>query len=84
MSMSLTLTAETPRYLCWINKSEDALQVIKRLHHDPDDPDDLAAHAEFLQIKYCVEQDRELKSGYREMFTQPSWRRRSILVMSIM
>jgi hypothetical protein len=82
--MSLTSSTETPRYLCWINKSDEALQVIKRLHHDASDPDGLAAHAEFLQIKYCVEHDRELKSGYKEMFTQPSWRRRSILVMAIM
>jgi hypothetical protein len=82
--MSLTSSTETPRYLCWINKSDEALQVIQRLHHDASDPDGLAAHAEFLQIKYCVEHDRELKSGYKEMFTQPSWRRRSILVMAIM
>ena len=61
-----------------------ALQVIQRLHRDPTDPEDTAAQAEFMQIQAQVEKDKEQKSGYIQMFTKPSWRKRSLLVLFIM
>ena len=75
---------ETPRYLSWIGKNDEAWQVIKRIHHDPTDPADSAARAEFIQITRQVEYDKNEKAGYIQMFTKPSWRRRSMLVMFIM
>lgn len=75
---------ESPRYLCWIGKNDEALQVIQRLHRDPEDPSNGAAHAEFLQIHAQVEKDKEEKSGYIRMFTKPSWRKRSLLVLFMM
>ncbi|KAH0847282.1 hypothetical protein AYO21_07328 [Fonsecaea monophora] len=75
---------ESPRYLCWRGRHEEALQVIQRLHRDPDDPTDSSAQAEFIQIRAQVEKDKEQKSGYVRMFTKPSWRKRSLLVLFIM
>ena len=80
----LTGFAESPRYLCWIGRHDAAREVIERLHRDPNDPTNAAAHAEFLQIRAQVEHDKEQKSGYIRMFTKPSWRRRSLLVLFIM
>jgi hypothetical protein len=77
----LTSDIETPRYFSWVGKSDEAWNVIKKLHHDPNDPSDAAARAEFLQITRQVEFDREQKSGYIQMFKKPSWRRRCLLVM---
>ncbi|KIW67196.1 hypothetical protein, variant [Phialophora macrospora] len=75
---------ESPRYLCWTGHHETALQVIRRLHRDSTDPEDSAAQAEFMQIQAQVEKDKEQKSGYIQMFTKPSWRKRSLLVLFIM
>ncbi|OQV04558.1 hypothetical protein CLAIMM_09418 [Cladophialophora immunda] len=75
---------ESPRYLCWIGRHEEALQVIQRLHRDPKDPENSSAQAEFIQIRAQVEKDKEQKSGYVRMFTKPSWRKRSLLVLFIM
>lgn len=79
-----TWNAESPRYLCWIGKNREALRIIERLHRDPDDPENSAAHAEFVQIRAQVEKDKELKSGYIRMFTKPSWRKRSLLALFLM
>lgn len=75
---------ETPRYYSWSGRNDDAWRVIQRLHHDPNDPGDTAAWAEFVQITKQVEFDKGQKAGYIEMFKKPSWRKRSILVLFIM
>ncbi|KIV79067.1 hypothetical protein PV11_06654 [Exophiala sideris] len=80
----LYFVPESPRYLCWIGKNDEALKIIKRLHRDLDDPDNTAAHAEFMQIRAQVEKDKEQKSGYILMFTKPSWRKRSLLAVFMM
>ena len=75
---------ESPRYLCWVGKSDEAWSIIQRLHHDPTDTSDAAAHAEFVQISRQVEFDKTMKAGYLEMFKRPSWRHRSLLVLFLM
>ncbi|RVX66768.1 hypothetical protein B0A52_08961 [Exophiala mesophila] len=82
--LGLPFVPESPRYLCWVGQAEAALKVIERLHNDQSDPNNAAAYAEFVQIKAQVEIDKEQKSGYITMFTKPSWRRRSLLVVFIM
>lgn len=58
---------------------EKAWTVLQRIHHDPTDGQDLAAHAEFIQIEKQVAYDKEVKSGYIEMFTNPTWRKRYVI-----
>jgi cyanate permease len=54
------------------------------VHHDPNDPRDAAAHAEFIQIKRQVAHDKEMKASFVRMFTVPSWRKRTLLAILIM
>ncbi len=60
---------------------EEAWVVVKRLHHDPADPDDEAARAEFTQIVRQVEFDKEMNVTFYQMFKKPSWRKRSLSAM---
>ncbi|ETI27393.1 hypothetical protein G647_09583 [Cladophialophora carrionii CBS 160.54] len=79
----LPFIPESPRYLCLKNRPSEAWAVLRRIHHDPDDEADSAAHAEFVQIKRQVEFEKEQKAGYIEMFRKPSWRKRSLLAIFI-
>ncbi|KAK5331687.1 hypothetical protein LTR93_000692 [Exophiala xenobiotica] len=75
---------ESPRYLTLVGRKEEALAILLRIHHDPNDPNDTAAHAEAIQISRQVEFDKEQKSGYLEMFKSPSWRKRSLIAFGLM
>ena len=70
---------ESPRYLCWVNKKDEAWEILRRLHEDPSDLDEAAARAEFAQIVLQVEHDKEQKATYINMFRKPSWRKRSLI-----
>ncbi|KIW79482.1 hypothetical protein Z517_06094 [Fonsecaea pedrosoi CBS 271.37] len=75
---------ESPRYLCWVGRNEEALTILKRLHADPRDPEDSSAKAEYIQIARQVEHDKEMNTGYIGMLKKPSWRRRSFLAFGVM
>jgi hypothetical protein len=76
--------SETPRYLVWVDRHDEAWDVIQKIHNDPTDPSNAAAHAEFVQITQQVAFDKQLNTGYVQMFVNPSWRKRSLLAMFIM
>ncbi|KFY68508.1 hypothetical protein V496_01030 [Pseudogymnoascus sp. VKM F-4515 (FW-2607)] len=71
-------------YLAWVDRNSEAWAIMQRLHHDPSDPSQAAARAEFFQITEQVKFDKTQKAGYIEMFRKPSWRKRAILVMFLM
>jgi cyanate permease len=75
---------ESPRFLSLVGRNEEALQVIKRIHHDPSDPHDSAAHAEYVQIVKQVDFERQQNSSYIQMFKKPSWRKRSLIALFLM
>jgi hypothetical protein len=54
------------------------------LHHDPSEPSEDAARAEFTQIVRQVESDKEENAGFIQMFKKPTWRRRSLLVIFLL
>ncbi|KAK3640165.1 hypothetical protein LTR56_005577 [Elasticomyces elasticus] len=84
LTLQWRIPLETPRYLSWVGKNDEAWAVIQQIHRDPNDPTDTAAHAEYTQIIRQVAFDKTQKSGYIQMFTRPSWRRRSLLAMFLM
>lgn len=75
---------ESPRYLSLVGRNDEALQIIKRIHHDPNDPTDAAAHAEYIQIIKQIEMDNGQDVGYVAMFRKPSWRKRSLIAIFLM
>lgn len=58
---------ESPRWLIWDGQNDKAWQILQRIHHDPTDAQDLAAHAEFIQVKKQVVFDKEIKTGWVQM-----------------
>ena len=75
---------ETPRYLAWVGKNEQAWEVIKRIHHYNDDLQDTSARAEFVQIVAQVDFDKTQRSGYIDIFRKPSWRKRAFLAIFLL
>ena len=74
---------ESPRWLIWDGQNARAWEIIQKIHHDPVDNQDLAAHAEYIQIEKQVAYDKETKAGYVQMFTVPSWRKRTFLAILV-
>jgi len=75
---------ESPRFLSLVNRNDEALRIIKKIHHDPNDPHDSAAHAEYVQIMKQVDFDKQQNSSYLQMFKKPSWRKRSLIALFLM
>lgn len=67
---------ESPRYLIYNGKLEGGLEVLKKLHSSPDDPDSQFACAEFTQIQRQVELDRENELSWIGLWKKPSTRKR--------
>jgi hypothetical protein len=62
--IGLPFIPESPRYLCWVGRYDEALVVLKRLHYNPADPEHSLAGAEFVQIKAQVDYDKNVPAGY--------------------
>ena len=70
---------ESPRYLLMRGRAEEAWNNVRRLHHDPNDSSDSAAHEEFLNMKAAIEYERTQPSGYLGILKTPSYRKRAFL-----
>ncbi|KPI40243.1 Low-affinity glucose transporter HXT3 [Cyphellophora attinorum] len=81
--LGLPFIPESPRYLVLNNQGAEALDVLRRIHGDPSNPDDTFAQAEYTQIVAQTEKDQETTASYLEMFRKPSWRKRSVLALFI-
>lgn len=84
MCIGVFFIPESPRWLVWKDRSEEAWVILQRLHHDPNDPEDTASRAEYVQILKQVEHDRQFSVSYIQMFTNPAYRKRSLLVIFVM
>ena len=49
---------ESPRWLIDKNRSQEGFAVLRRLHTRPDDPDEITAKEEFIQIQRQIELER--------------------------
>lgn len=77
---------ESPRWLVSKGQDEKALDILCKLHHDPADIEDQFAHRELRLIKSQLEVDLTLitEHGQWQLFTIPTYRRRSILGFVLM
>lgn len=57
MCIGVFFILESPRWLVWKDRSEEAWIILQKLHHDPADPEDTASNAEYVQILKQVEHD---------------------------
>jgi hypothetical protein len=66
---------ESPRYLVETDRSEEALQVLRRLHYNGSNEDDI--QAQFHEIKTTIEAEKSVTApGWLIMFKVKQWRTR--------
>ncbi|KAF1991014.1 MFS sugar transporter [Aulographum hederae CBS 113979] len=70
---------ESPRWLVMKDRTDEAWAVLRRLHHDPSDQDEVAAHEEFYQMRKQIEFERANPSGYWAILSNPAYRKRAFL-----
>lgn len=71
----MMLFPESPRYLVEIDRADEALAVLKKLHYNGSN--DEWIQSEFNEIKLTIEAERAITApGWRIMFTVPAWRTR--------
>ena len=76
----------TPRWLLQQNRYDEAHDVIRRLHHTPQDPRETIATKEFYQMVQQIKLDQTLRSrgGNWEIFATKSNRKRALLGFLLM
>ncbi|OQU94412.1 hypothetical protein CLAIMM_00770 [Cladophialophora immunda] len=75
---------ESPRYLLLKDRYEEAWAIIARLHSDPRDPHNEFAKREYYQMQRQIKFDASLNTGYKEIFTRPSYRKRAFISIILM
>ncbi|KAF7516073.1 hypothetical protein PCG10_002472 [Penicillium crustosum] len=73
---------ESPRYLLSRDRTEEAWEVVKRLHADKNDLDTHEfATREFYQMRKQIELDIRFRTSYWGIFTNTSLRKRAIMTI---
>ncbi len=66
------------------DRHDDAMRVLTRLHRSKGDPDNTFAHKEYLQIKEQHDEDEVNQVTWAQMFTVPSYRKRTVVAAFVM
>lgn len=70
---------ESPRFLLKQDRATEALALLRRLHHSPDDPNDVMAREECAQITNQLRVDALMPQGVFAILKVPSYRKRLLL-----
>jgi MFS family permease len=70
---------ESPRWLIWKGRMDEAWKITEQLHRDPNDLSQRMAKEEFYQMRTQIEHDRTQDLSMWYMFRKPSLRRRILL-----
>lgn len=76
LAVALYFTPESPRYLLFKNRPEEAWKILSKIHYDPRDENQAFVKEEFFQMQRQLEFDRTLNSSWLHMFKKPSYRKR--------
>ncbi|KAF2092375.1 general substrate transporter [Rhizodiscina lignyota] len=78
--IGLFFLPESPRWLALQDRPDAAYKVIKYLHNDPNDPQQILAKEEYYAMQKQIELDKSKGTGsYYELFTVPANRKRVLL-----
>jgi hypothetical protein len=69
---------ESPRYLAYVERFDETLEVLKKMHGDSHDSTFYLR--EYNQIKAQILLDKQERLGMKAIWTKPSYRKRFLLV----
>ncbi|KAK3050522.1 hypothetical protein LTR09_008161 [Extremus antarcticus] len=72
---------ESPRWLIWKGRHEEAKTILLRLHDDPADPSHTLARTEFIQMERQIALDRTLPTSWMHVIKKPSLRKRALITL---
>lgn len=75
---------ESPRYLLMRDRHDEALKILRSLHHNSKENNDHYAVGEYQQMKQQHDLDRSLDSSWRILVTRPSYRKRVLIACSLL
>ncbi|KAL6244755.1 hypothetical protein RBB50_008283 [Rhinocladiella similis] len=74
----------SPRWLLSKGRRQEALDIVKRLHRSPSDPEDTKARQEFWLMEKQYEMDASMSFGTFELFKTAANRKRALMAFILM